>query len=443
MSFNEIILNILQFINPNLEYVSINFGSGNPDLDLLGLSFLLLTISALLEVKRNNRKANAISQREIARKNELKLLRDELDSLKQSQRVGSNRGNIAKINYSPLKIITAEASGNEIHNLNEKSDKSRLNEKFKVSREGWFSKLKSIFSKEDLNQNKFIEELEELLISSDVGPRVTADLLASIKSELGNTKGSNITQEQLLSQMQARLEAIFSSEKDDFTAFNVSKAKPFIVMIVGVNGVGKTTTCAKLAEIYKDKGLEVRLIAADTFRAAAVEQLRHWGDKLGVVVGFGKDNAKPSGVVFDCLKDWRDENIDLILIDTAGRLHTKNHLMQELSGVVSVIKKHYTDAPQETILVVDGTSGQNALIQAETFSEVVPLSGLIVTKLDSTAKGGIVFAIKDKLGIPLKYIGIGETSKDLIPFVPKDFISALLGKEPNLSPKTEKYSNAC
>ena len=200
---------------------------------------------------------------------------------------------------------------------------------------------------------------------------------------------------------------------------------PQIVMIVGVNGVGKTTTVAKLAHRLKEAGASVVIAAADTFRAAAVEQLCAWADRVGVPVITGATDAKPATVVFDAAKKAVELGADVLLIDTAGRLHTKTNLMQELEGVRNAVQRHIPDGPHETLLVVDGSTGQNAISQAREFNQAVPLSGLIVTKLDGTPKGGVVVAIKSELGIPVRYIGVGEAEEDLRPFSAVEFVEAL------------------
>ena len=197
-------------------------------------------------------------------------------------------------------------------------------------------------------------------------------------------------------------------------------------MVVGVNGVGKTTSIGKLAAMFKSKGHSVMLAAADTFRAAAVDQLEQWGNRLGVKVVRGADEAKPSTVVFSAMEQAKADNVDILIIDTAGRLHTKTSLMQELSGVRNIISRHEASAPHEVLLVIDGTTGQNGLVQAQQFHDATKLSGIVVTKLDGTAKGGIVVAIQNELGVPVRYIGVGEGLEDLRPFNSEEFVDALL-----------------
>jgi fused signal recognition particle receptor len=201
---------------------------------------------------------------------------------------------------------------------------------------------------------------------------------------------------------------------------------PQVILVVGVNGVGKTTTVAKLAARYSKQGKRVMVIAADTFRAAAVQQLEEWSKRVGFTLVKGAENAKPGAVVFDGMAAAKDGSVDVVLIDTAGRLHTKSNLMQELEGVRNSIRKHVPDAPHETILVLDGVSGQNALAQAREFNGAVQLTGIVVTKLDGTPKGGILIAISQELKIPVLYVGVGEKAEDLIPFDADQFVDALL-----------------
>ena len=230
-----------------------------------------------------------------------------------------------------------------------------------------------------------------------------------------------------LSVLRNKLSSLLHS--DDDLELKKTGTGPTVVMMVGVNGVGKTTTTAKLASQCKEKGLSVMMAAADTFRAAAVSQLKEWGERLDVPVVAGAENAKPATVAFDAAKRAQEENVDILLVDTAGRLHTKSNLMQELEGVRNSISRHIDGAPQESILVVDGSTGQNALAQAKEFNQAVPLTGLIVTKLDGTPKGGIVAAIKDEFDIPVRYIGVGESAADLRVFDADAFVDALFNED--------------
>lgn len=208
---------------------------------------------------------------------------------------------------------------------------------------------------------------------------------------------------------------------------------PMVVLVVGVNGVGKTTTVAKLAAQYMEQGKRVMVIAADTFRAAAVQQLEEWAKRVNFTLVKGPEGAKPGAVVYDGMAAAKDGSFDVVLIDTAGRLHTKSNLMQELEGVRNSIRKHIPDAPHETVLVVDGVSGQNALAQAREFNSAVKLTGVLVTKLDGTPKGGIIVAISQELNVPVLFVGVGEKVGDLVRFDSQEFVTALIEESPSTS----------
>jgi fused signal recognition particle receptor len=270
-----------------------------------------------------------------------------------------------------------------------------------------------------------LEEVEAVLIGSDLGVHTTGRLIASVKEELQG--GQEISEELFQDILKRKIVEILEDGAGLTQAIVPTRQSdgPYVVMVVGINGVGKTTTVAKLANQFKEAGLQVMMAAADTFRAAAVEQLTLWGQNIGVPVISGPADAKPATVVFDAMVEAKKQCVDLLLIDTAGRLHTKTNLMQELQGVTNSIKRHQGAAPHETILVVDGSTGQNAISQAREFNAAVPLSGIVVTKLDGTPKGGVVVAIKEELRIPIRYIGVGEAKEDLRPFVAREFVEAL------------------
>lgn len=266
-----------------------------------------------------------------------------------------------------------------------------------------------------------IEELEEKLISSDLGydtvERIIENVRKNLKSEKDRTgnKILEIVKNQLINVL----------EVDSLSNDSYQSKKPYIILIIGVNGVGKTTTIGKLANNYKKIGAKVIVGAADTFRAAANEQLDIWASRAGVDIIQKAKGSDPSSVVFETIKKAVDEKYDVVLIDTAGRLHNKLNLMNELDKITRVIKKLIPDAPHENLLILDGNTGQNALVQAEEFSKVSKLTGLVITKLDGTAKGGMVFQIVAKQKIPVKYIGVGEGIDDLMEFDPKAFVEAI------------------
>ena len=267
-----------------------------------------------------------------------------------------------------------------------------------------------------------LEEIEEILITSDVGFDTTENIIEntrrSLKSE--NDRSSLNIIEAVKRELTLVLRNNFTTNGDDLT-----KYKPYVILIVGVNGVGKTTTVGKLAHNFNKAGLKVIIGAADTFRAAANEQLEIWAKRAGVEIYQKEKGSDPSSVAFDTIKKAQNENYDLVLIDTAGRLHNKTHLMDELGKIKRVMSKLLSYAPNETLLVLDGTTGQNAVLQAEEFKKVTNISGLVITKLDGTAKGGVVFQISSKLRVPVKYIGVGEAIDDLQTFNPDLFVSAL------------------
>jgi fused signal recognition particle receptor len=266
-----------------------------------------------------------------------------------------------------------------------------------------------------------LEYLEEVLIGADMGVETSLDLVDRVRK--------NAMQEQTTSA--TRLRKILSDEIADLL-FQAPKPRllgrgPVLTLVVGVNGVGKTTSIAKLAKRGQQQGQRVMLAAGDTFRAAAIEQLALWGERLGVEVIRQAQGADPGAVVYDAIAAAKARRIDNLIVDTAGRLHTKDHLMAELSKVRRVIDREAADWQKQTILVLDATTGQNALVQAKTFSQVVPIDGVLLAKLDGTAKGGMVVAIAKELRLPVLYLGVGEKADDLVDFRPREFASALLG----------------
>ncbi len=265
------------------------------------------------------------------------------------------------------------------------------------------------------------EELEAALLASDIGVRTVSKLMARLL-EQGRAAAD------VRAVMHAAiLDALQGGQREPIEQQIKKSSKPFVILAVGVNGVGKTTTVAKLAQRLKQDGLTPLLVAADTFRAAAIEQLELWGNRIGVDVIRHKQGADPSAVVFDGLAAAKARGVDVVLIDTAGRLHTKTNLMEELKKVKRVLAREQPGAPHEVLLVLDGTVGQNALAQAKQFHEAVGVTGIALTKLDGTARGGVVVAIAEELKIPVRLIGVGESAEDLQDFDPHAFVDALLG----------------
>lgn len=290
----------------------------------------------------------------------------------------------------------------------------KLKQKIGRTRE-LFSRIEQLFQS-SRPREEILEELYELLILADVGVKTTDRILAGIKER--SRKTGSFDWKELLRQ---ELIALLSRQPAA-----ASTAWPAVWMLVGVNGGGKTTSAAKLASRYQSEGKKVMLAAADTFRAAAQEQLQLWGKKLNLPVIQGQSGADPASVVFDAIQSFKARNYDLLLVDTAGRLHTYANLMAELEKIKKVIGREIPGAPQEILLVLDSTIGQNAIVQAREFNRFSGITGVFLTKLDGTARGGSVLAVVEELGLPVKFIGIGETEKDLIEFSPETFVEALL-----------------
>ena len=268
-----------------------------------------------------------------------------------------------------------------------------------------------------------LDELEEILIMADVGVNTTEKLMEAVRK--GIKKKEINTPEDLKPFLQARISELLANGSDET---RVAAEGPTVLLVIGVNGVGKTTTIGKLASYYKGQGKSVMLAAADTFRAAAIDQLEVWGERTGTRVIRHEEGSDPAAVAYDAVKAAKARNIDVLLIDTAGRLQTKTNLMEELKKINRVIQREIPDAPHETLLVLDATTGQNAISQANIFTKAAPISGVVLTKLDGTAKGGVVIGIKAELSMPVKWIGVGEGVDDLRPFVAEDFARALFAK---------------
>ena len=266
-----------------------------------------------------------------------------------------------------------------------------------------------------------IDGLEEGLLGADVGAELTTKLVDRMEERV---RGEKITTMDRLSQV-LREETRALIPQRAASVIDVSRAKPFVILVVGVNGTGKTTTIAKLSQRWKNEGKSVIVGAADTFRAAAIEQLQMWADRIGVPLVKHKAGSDPAAVAHDAVSAAKSRNADVLLIDTAGRLHNKSHLMQELSKVRRVIDKEMPGAPHETLLVLDGTTGQNGVSQAAAFLEAASVSGIVVTKLDGTAKGGVILSSMRQFDIPVKFVGVGESADDLIPFDPSAYVDTL------------------
>jgi fused signal recognition particle receptor len=300
---------------------------------------------------------------------------------------------------------------------------SKLKEGLTKTRDKIVNSISETISGKAVIDDTTLEKIEEILITADIGydtaTRIIENTRKNIKSE------SNRSQLNILDFVKRELISVFDFQNLDIEEEKIHKHKPYIILIVGINGVGKTTTVGKLAHNYKKAGLKVIIGAADTFRAAANEQLEIWAKRADVGITLNKQSTDPSSVAYDTVQKAIKEKFDVVLIDTAGRLHNKSHLMDVLGKIKRVINKVLPNAPNDTFLVLDGNTGQNAIIQAEEFSKVTDITGLIITKLDGTAKGGVVFQISSKQKIPVKYIGIGEGIDDLQTFIPEQFVKAI------------------
>ncbi|MBQ1915028.1 MAG: signal recognition particle-docking protein FtsY [Selenomonadaceae bacterium] len=300
---------------------------------------------------------------------------------------------------------------------------------------GFFDKLKKGLAKTKENltnkiekliigyadiDEEFLEELEETLIMADVGMTTTETLMKAVRKGI---KKKEINSPEDLKPFLAKEIAAILTEGENVT--RIAAAGPTVILVIGVNGAGKTTTIGKLSAYYKEQGKSVMLAAADTFRAAAIDQLKVWSQRTGAAFIQHEEGSDPAAVAFDAVKAAKARNIDILIVDTAGRLQTKSNLMEELKKINRVIAREIPEAPHETLLVLDATTGQNAISQAKLFTQAAPITGVVLTKLDGTAKGGVVIGIKSELSMPVKWIGVGEKVEDLRPFVAEDFARAL------------------
>ena len=312
-------------------------------------------------------------------------------------------------------------------NFFSKEKKETLDKGLSKTKEGVFAKLARAVAGKDRVDDEVLDNLEEVLITSDVGVDTTLRIIERIEERVSRDKylGTKELNRILREEITALLTETGNDDEEDFAV--PANKRPYVIMVVGVNGVGKTTTIGKLAYQYKKKGYSVYLGAADTFRAAAVEQLVAWGDRVGVPVVKQKMGSDPASVAYDTLSSAKANNADVVIIDTAGRLHNKIGLMNELTKIKNVMSKVLPDAPHEVLLVLDGSTGQNAFEQAKQFTAATEVNELAITKLDGTAKGGVVIGISDQFKIPVKYIGLGEGMEDLQVFRRAAFVDTLFG----------------
>jgi fused signal recognition particle receptor len=311
-----------------------------------------------------------------------------------------------------------------------KENKESLDKGLQKTKDSFFTKLgKAVVGKSKVD-DEVLDELEEVLIAADVGVQTTIKIIQKIEQRVARDKYLNASELDVI--LKEEIAALLSERDENPEVsgdFDIPEGlSPYVMLVVGVNGVGKTTTIGKLAARFKDNNKKVMLGAADTFRAAAVEQIKLWGDRVGVPVVSHGMNTDPASVAYDAVKQGLEQKADIIIIDTAGRLHTKVNLMNELSKIRRVIQKLLPDAPHDVLLVLDGSTGQNAVIQAREFTKATEVTSLAITKLDGTAKGGVVVGISDEFKIPVKYIGVGEKVHDLQVFNKKEFVEAFFRK---------------
>jgi fused signal recognition particle receptor len=307
-----------------------------------------------------------------------------------------------------------------------KKEKESLDQGLEKTKEGFLGKIARAVAGKSTVDTEVLDNLEEALVSADVGIETTVEIIERIEARV--TRDKYINTSELNSILQQEIENILVDAPADttYTDFDLPFGKkPFVIMVVGVNGVGKTTTIGKLAHHFKNAGKSVMLGAADTFRAAAVDQLTIWSERVGVPIIKKEMGSDPASVAFDAVKSAVAKEVDVLIIDTAGRLHTKTHLMDELTKIKRVVQKVIPDAPHDVLLVLDGSTGQNAIEQAKHFTAATEVTGLVITKLDGTAKGGVVLAIAHQFKIPVKFIGVGEKVEDLLVFNKHEFADSL------------------
>ena len=316
----------------------------------------------------------------------------------------------------------------EIFNIFNKEKKGTLDKGLEKSKENFFGKLGRAVAGKSTVDAEVLDDLEEVLITSDVGVETTVKIIERIEERVSKDKYMNTSELDRI--LREEIAALLSENNTvDLADFQLPEIDgPYVILVVGVNGVGKTTTIGKLAAQFKALDKKVILGAADTFRAAAVDQLILWGDRVGVPVVSKGMNTDPSAVAFEAAQKGAEENADVVIIDTAGRLHTKGNLMNELTKIKNVVKKFIPEAPHDVMLVLDGSTGQNAFIQATEFTKATEVSSLAITKLDGTAKGGVVIGISDQFKIPVKYIGVGEKAEDLQVFNKTEFVDSFFSK---------------
>jgi fused signal recognition particle receptor len=304
-----------------------------------------------------------------------------------------------------------------------KDTKEKTEKSLERSRSTFFGRLTDLLRRGQSGEDIW-DEVEELMIGADVGVATAMGLLERTREQLQGVKGAETD---VLATLKGEVLRALQSAAGDEASEGEATPKPLVILVVGVNGAGKTTTIAKLAALYRDEGKSVILAAADTFRAAAIEQLQLWGERAGAAVIAHSHGGDPAAVAFDALQAAQSRGADVLIVDTAGRLHTKGNLMEEMKKIGRVMSRVDETAPHEVLLVLDATTGQNGLAQAKEFTKVIGCTGIVLTKLDGTAKGGVVLAIAEQLNLPVRFIGTGEGMEDLAPFDPQEYVDALFG----------------
>jgi fused signal recognition particle receptor len=375
-------------------------------------------------IEENNEDAKELEIEEVVDNEEMKEeAENNLEAI-----IAENNEDIKEIEEEIEETIDNEELIEEVveDNIEEESTKTswfnRLKEGLSKTKQGITGKIDDVLKSYTKVDEELLEELEEVLITADVGVNTTMKIIEELRDVIKTKKISDV------SDVRGELKTIVSNILNDEDSKLNIEPSPAIILMVGVNGVGKTTTIGKLASRFKKEGKSVLVAAGDTFRAAAIEQLEVWADRSGVDIIKHQEGADPGAVIFDAVKAAKARNIDILLCDTAGRLHNKTNLMNELGKVFKIVDREYPQATKEILLVVDATTGQNAVQQAKTFKEVANISGIVLTKLDGTAKGGVVLAVKSEVDVPVKLIGVGEKVEDLQDFNSKAFADALFGE---------------
>ncbi|XUW94000.1 signal recognition particle-docking protein FtsY [Wukongibacter sp. M2B1] len=392
------------------------------------------------KMKKNNeeKKEESIVQEEVVQEEAIpeEIIKEEIisDDTIEEQEIGKDAYNDEETKESMVdnsKIDdsfedeTCETEEGEVVEPKDKAPSffSKLKSGLTKTRKGITEKIDTLMKSYTKIDEEFLEELEEILIVSDVGMDTTMKIMDRLRDEI---KARKLTEtDEVKSVLKEIMEELLTTTKD--SSLNISPS-PAIVIVIGVNGVGKTTSIGKIGYNIKSKGKKVMLAAGDTFRAAAIDQLKVWGDRVGVNVIHQQEGSDPAAIIYDAIQSAKARKIDVLICDTAGRLHNKKNLMNELGKVFKIVEREYPEAKKEVLLVLDATTGQNAIQQAKTFREVAGITGIVLTKLDGTAKGGVVMGITSELDIPVKYIGVGEGMEDLQPFNAKDFVDALLSE---------------